>query len=225
MGAGKLRSDGFDAGHCVSVGWQALPQAARQAAALVESAFAQGLVDRAARGRQRNNWKSRGTWWNLNPTRMVADAEAPADVRRIRITGVTRGGAEGQLLYALDTDTVGGLFEYAPREDQERRVFHRNRFRARDLCRHPADGTLAFSVGHDDGSANIAVMESEGRGPREVTEGDSVDEAPSWSDAAATSGTSRRLSFSPPASAATRRGTGSRSGRTPSNGSISTPAT
>jgi hypothetical protein len=108
---------------------------------------------------------------------------------------LTRGGPDGQLLYALDTDTVGGLFEYAPREDQERRVFHRNRFRARDLCRHPVDGTLAFSVGHDDGSANIAVMESEGRGPREVTEGDSVDEAPSWSAASATAGMSRAVAF------------------------------
>src|SRR4051812_6567918 len=48
---------------------------------LVESAFAQGLADRAARGRQRNDWKAKGAWWNLNPTRMIADAEMPAEVR------------------------------------------------------------------------------------------------------------------------------------------------
>jgi hypothetical protein len=102
------------------------------------------------------------------------------DLRRVRITAVAQGARPGELVYALDTDQVGGLFVYDPTDKSERRLFHRNEFRARDLCRRPSGETIALSMPHEDGSANIATMELSGRGVREVTEGDSLDEAPSW---------------------------------------------
>ncbi len=98
----------------------------------------------------------------------------------IRFSGVAAGASGAELLYAIDTDFVGGLFQYDLKEGYERRLYHRNQFRASDLSRHPKDATLAFAIQLPDGTARLATMSPEGRGFKEVTEGDAVDEAPSW---------------------------------------------
>jgi hypothetical protein len=158
---------------------------------LVESPFVQGILDRVERGRERHEWKNQGMSWNIRAGGLGGfgglgggggDAALPAETRRIRFTGVTAGAAPGQLLYALDTDHVGGLFCRDLVEDHERRLIHRQQFRARDVARRTSDGTLALSLHKPDGTAHLAVMSAEGRGLREVTEGDAVDEAPSWAD-------------------------------------------
>lgn len=148
---------------------------------LLESPFVQGILDRVARARQNNDWKNAGMAWQFSSRQMSpAAAGASAETRRIRFSGVSRGGVEGELLYALDTDHVGGLFCFDTKEQHERRIFHRNGFVASDLSRHPSDGMLAMSLRAPDGSAGVAVMEAAGKGLKPVTEGDSVDEAPSW---------------------------------------------
>jgi hypothetical protein len=150
---------------------------------LVESPFVQGILDRVERNRERNDWKNQGAGWNLTPQAMMGlpgMAGAPVETRRIRFTGVTDAG-RGQLLYALDTDHVGGLFCRDLVEDHERRLLHRQQFRARDVARRASDGMLALSLHKDDGTAHLAVMSAEGRGLKQVTEGDAVDESPSWS--------------------------------------------
>jgi hypothetical protein len=134
-----------------------------------------------ARARQNNEWKSAGMAWQFSSRGMSPGAAGPAaETRRIRFSGVSRGGAEGELLYALDTDHVGGLFSLDTGAQYERRIFHRNGFVAADLSRFPGDGTLALSMRAPDGSSCVAVMEGGGKGLKSVTEGDSVDESPSW---------------------------------------------
>lgn len=146
---------------------------------LVESVFAQQILDRVERNRQRNDWKE-GMAWSFATQRMQLGVSAAGEVRSIRFTGVAAGRTARELFYAIDTDYVGALFEYDPKEGYERRLFHRNHFRPRDLCCHGESGMLAFSLPADDGTACITVIDPQGRGLREVTEGDSVDEAPSW---------------------------------------------
>lgn len=150
---------------------------------LIDSPFVQGILDRVSRDRQRNEWKAQGgIGWNFGARSMMPmPGQPPAEVRRVQYTGVGRGAGAGELVYAIDTDHVGGLFAFQTADNSERRLFHRNQFRPRDLVRHPIDGTLAFSLAEPDGSANIAILTPDGRGLRELTEGDSVDEAPSWS--------------------------------------------
>jgi hypothetical protein len=148
---------------------------------LIESPFVQGLLDRVARTREKNDWKSSGMAWQFSSRQMSPNAAGPStETRRIRFSGVSRGGADGELLYALDTDHVGGLFSLDTKEHYERRIFHRNGFVAADLSRYPGDGMLALSLRAPDGTAGIAVMEAGGKGLKSVTEGDSVDESPSW---------------------------------------------
>jgi hypothetical protein len=149
------------------------------AARLLDSPFVQGILDRVSRDQQRNDWKSR-TWQLSRALVPVPNAGAVAEIRRVQYTGVSRGEGSRQLVYAIDTDHVGGLFSFDIADGHERRLFHRNQFRANDLVRHPTDGTLALSLRQQDGSACIATLSAEGKGLKEVTEGDSVDEAPSW---------------------------------------------
>lgn len=148
-------------------------------ARLLDSPFVQGILDRVSRDRQRNDWKS-GTWQLSRALVPMPNAGAVAEVRRVQYTGISRGDGNRQLVYAIDTDHVGGLFAFDIADGLERRLFHRNQFRANDLVRHPTDGTLALSLRKEDGSACIATLSAEGKGLKEITEGDSLDEAPSW---------------------------------------------
>ncbi|HEY7116495.1 MAG TPA: hypothetical protein VH475_07915 [Tepidisphaeraceae bacterium] len=158
------------------------------AAKLVQSTFAQEMIDRANRDRQRNEWKSSSAGWmssSRGPLLLAGMNAQQEDARKILITGLSRGCAPHELLYALETESVGGLFVYDANAGEERRLFHRQQFRARDLARHPSEDLIALSNRYDDGTANIALMPPNGKGLRDVTEGDSVDEAPAWVPGAA----------------------------------------
>src|SRR5690348_6431291 len=133
--------------------------AAASEATLVESPFVQGILDRLERNRERNEWKNGG--WSFSAASfmgMGGMSRVPVETRRIRFTGVTSGGNPGQLLYALDTDHVGGLFRRDLVQDQEQRLLHKQQFRARDVARRPSDGMLAMSLQQPDGTAHLAVM-------------------------------------------------------------------
>jgi hypothetical protein len=159
-----------------------LKTADSSSAKLIQSTFAQEMIDRSARDRQRNEWKSQGMGWQASgmSSLFAARKGAGPETRKILITGLSRGGAPNEWLYALETESVGGLFVYDSASNEERRLFHRQQFRARDLARHPAEDLVALSHRHDDGTASIALMPPNGKGLRDVTEGDSVDEAPAW---------------------------------------------
>jgi hypothetical protein len=152
------------------------------AAKLIESPFVQGILDRVERDRERSEWKSQGMGWNFSSSMRnpMADMGLPADRRRIRFSGVTSAGDSKQLLYSLDTDHVGGLFQYELSDGFERRLYHRQQLRINDVCRHRDDGTLVFSMLAEDGTAHIGMMGAEGKGFKSITAGDAVDEAPSW---------------------------------------------
>ncbi len=148
---------------------------------LIESTFAQNAIDRAIRTQQRSGWKSGGFGPEMNPAAMLMGGRSALEpnVRKIRMESLARGPA-GELLYAMDMGTVGGIFSFELGESYEKRLFHRAEFRPRDLSRHPAHDSIVLSMRAVDGSANIAVLDVNGRGLREITEGDSVDESPTW---------------------------------------------
>jgi hypothetical protein len=151
-------------------------------ARLIDSHFAQEVLDRQERNRERHDWKGQGMAWQF--TQMPMGMRVPdTRVRQINFAGVARGASnEGQieLVYALRNGPVGGLFVWTASNGFERRLLHRNQFVPTDLARHPIDGTLSVSLRLNDGTANIGVINPEGKGLREMTEGDSVDECPSW---------------------------------------------
>ena len=146
---------------------------------LIESHFAQEMLDRQERNRQRNDWKQSGMAWGFN--RMPGMPSPNHSARPIRFSSLSRAReATGELAYSLQTDVVGGLFYWERKTGYERRLFHRADFQVLDLACHSDDGTIAVAVRMEDGAVNVAVMKPDGKGLREITAGDSTDECPAW---------------------------------------------
>lgn len=98
---------------------------------------------------------------------------------RPQIVGVAGGDRPNSMNYALWTGLVGAFLDYDFSENYERRVFHRENFHVSQLDRNARDGRLICRVG-DDGDSSLGLLEPDGRNARLVTEGDSIDGAPSW---------------------------------------------
>lgn len=149
---------------------------------LLESPFAQGVLDRAAQSAERHGWRQKEPGNPFAGNLLWGQNQRPSDVRKVAITGLTRAPADdaGQILYALDTGAVGGLFTYDLAASAENRLFHKQEFRADDIACHPAKALLALSHRAEDGSASIAIMQPGTRKLTPVTEGDARDEAPAW---------------------------------------------
>ena len=151
----------------------------------IESPFIEQMLERRERDRQNKKWRASGMMWNVTNAaeERAFDQAAAGDGRRVRFTSVAPGAGE-TLLYTIDTDTITGLFERALDSDDERRLVHKQGFALADLSRHPTTGRLAGSVRSADASANLIVTDADGGKPREVTEGDAMDEAPAWAPGA-----------------------------------------
>lgn len=146
----------------------------------IESEFAREVINRALQRNNKNQWKLAGEEENFAQRNMLwgVRAEDPT-LMRINIVTVTPGGKENELLYALDTQTVGGLFTYDIAEEKEKRIFHREGLFIRDLDKHPTHEDLVIcSQRQKNGTASIALCER--AGVQAITEGDCIDEAPSW---------------------------------------------
>ena len=155
----------------------------------IESHFGKEVVERALRMQQQNEWKTRKQGTPFGGSMLWGVQSADPRAAQVSISGVTHGGAN-DLFFVLNTEATGGLFRYDWQEQRERRLFHKEHFRARDLDWHSGHQMLVGSQSFENGTANIIVMNAEGRDLRQLTEGDSVDEAPSWMP-----GTERRILF------------------------------
>lgn len=145
------------------------------------SQFAMHYEDRQARQQQAHGWKDRsGLWGEFGMGSPFGSMAGPAAPRRIRFSSAALGTHAGEVSYLVDFGHMTGLFQQALDDRGERRLFHRNDFPARELACDRESGMLAMSVAQPDGSSRIAVCEPDGRLVREVTDGDTVDEAPSW---------------------------------------------
>lgn len=156
----------------------------------VESAFVQRIRDRVERERERHGWRGDGMMWNMMSPIAMRSSMAPSEpVRDARFVSVANG-RDGLMLYSIATSQVGGLFEFDPTNNEERRLVHKAGFNAEALTSNPKTGELAFCIRNNDGTAAIGVADERGGKHHPVTEGDSLDECPSW-----VPGEGRRLVF------------------------------
>ncbi len=166
----------------------------------IDSKFAGEVQARVEAGRRRHGWKAGGED-GLIPRRTLwgrTAAEGPPS--RVEFTAVARG-EPGEILYALRIDEVGGLFRYRLAEGEEVRLLHRTDFLAGELARNSEGGCLAYSQVTEAGAANLVVRRTDEASGREVTEGDSLDQAPAWVE-----GQRARLVFQSAGIARDRRG-------------------
>ena len=97
-----------------------------------------------------------------------------------RLVSTVPGEESGQFAYILVTESVGAFLKFDTEEDYETRVFHKENFFASELDRNPTTKDLVCKVGQNHGPSQIARMSPEGRDLMPLTEGDSMDGAPTW---------------------------------------------
>ncbi|HEY3450803.1 MAG TPA: hypothetical protein VGK67_30885 [Myxococcales bacterium] len=148
---------------------------------VVESKFGLAVRDRAVRSQNVHSWKTegRGAQFMMGGAFWGGPRRDPAAMR-IAMTSVARAREPGKLLYALETDEVGGLFAVDLAGGEEQRLFHGNSMRVQHPATRPEVELIACSVPQPAGTANLAVMRADGSELLEVTEGDSLDLSPSW---------------------------------------------
>ncbi|HAV63925.1 MAG TPA: hypothetical protein DCY13_16360 [Verrucomicrobiales bacterium] len=144
----------------------------------IDSAFAQSIHDKALRAQQRNSWKNDGGGFFSGA--MLWGRGAGSDPDPVWITSVGRGREQGQFVFSLTSGSLCALLSSDRLGAEERRLWNNNKQRLQHVSQHPQTGDFAFSVTHQNGTANLGVMIGGDAGVSEVTEGDSMDTAPSW---------------------------------------------
>jgi hypothetical protein len=147
----------------------------------VESEFGRGVQERSQRGQSQKAWKNRTLMEMMMPPGLVQQMQTQIQeaIVNISITSICKAAA-GKVLYALESDTVSGIFTFDPSRDREDRLFHNADFRVSHLDLQPETDVIACSTTYSNGSVNIATMPIDGSRPRDMTEGDSIDLAPRW---------------------------------------------
>lgn len=154
----------------------------------VVSRFGEEMKARALREGERSSWKFReSSKGGIFGSGMLWGGRGSQEIALVppRITGVVRPPDKDSFYYFLETEVVGGLFHYDRLQNEERRIFHKEGFRAKDPDFHAGAGLFAFSLPFPNGTSGISLADAEGRNLQRLTEGDSVDEAPSWLPATA----------------------------------------
>lgn len=147
----------------------------------IDSKFGKDVRDRALRIQERNAWKTQGSGARfMTGGRLWNAPDRDPAAMRIAIAGISRGCEPGDVLYSLETADVAGVFSVRHETGEERRLFHSAEARVRHVSAS-ADGELvACALAGASGTAHIAVMRADGTEFVDVTEGDSIDLAPSW---------------------------------------------
>ena len=147
----------------------------------IDSKFGDSVRERAAQIHNRNSWKTQGAGAKFMSGGLLWGRQPgdPTDIR-VDITGICSGCNPGELFYSLSTDDIGGVFLLRDRAADELRLLHTADFRVRRLAAGRGQDSLACVLHRKGGIACIAVMRSDGTEMRDVTQGDTVDDAPRW---------------------------------------------
>lgn len=149
--------------------------------AVHECQFATDMERRQQQSIDKNAWLSGGGEDSLFSRSTVwgnrATGRQPGP--RPRIVAVSGGDRQESMVYSLWTGKVGAFLDYDFAEKYERRVFHRENFMISEMDRNASSGRLICRLG-DGTESSLALLDSDGRNARAITEGDSTDGAPSW---------------------------------------------
>jgi hypothetical protein len=148
----------------------------------IDSKFGESVRQRAAQINSRNAWKTQGTGAKFMSGSLLWGRNADDDPTEIpiEITGISRGCKPGELFYSLSTPDIGGVFLLRDRATDELRLLHTADFRVRRLAAGFGQESLACVVQRKGGQSCIAVMRDDGTDMRDVTAGDTIDDAPHW---------------------------------------------
>jgi len=145
----------------------------------ITSAFVEDVRRREASIERKSGWKTKGTGARFMGAAALWDDEegrrAPA-----YFTALSRGRRPGEILYALTTGIVSGLFAYDLEKKEESRLVHGTEPPLHAIATSDDHRVVAMAKNQKNGARNLAVMREDGGDSALVTDGDTVDDAPSW---------------------------------------------
>ena len=146
----------------------------------VDSAYGNSIRERAVRAQQKHSWKASDESGSfLSGGALWGKSGNPGEVP-LSITSICGGKEAGGLIYSFESGGLCALLEVAQLGAEERRLWNDNRTRIRHVTMSRQNGDLAFSILHENGTANLGVKLAGEGGVKELTEGDSFDTAPRW---------------------------------------------
>lgn len=151
------------------------------AARTVDSVYGNSIRERAVRAQQKQSWKAAGgeDGSPFSGAALWGKAATATDVP-LAITSICGGKDAGALIYSFESGSLCALLEVAQLGAEEKRLWNDNRTRIRHVTVSRSTGDMAFSILHENGTANIGVKLNGEGGVKELTEGDSFDTAPRW---------------------------------------------
>ncbi len=145
----------------------------------IASPFVEGVRRREASIERKTSWKTSGTGARfMGAAALWDDAEgrrSPAI-----FTALGKGRRRGELLYAITTGPVSGLFAYDPKTKEEVRLVHGTDGAPQSVATSDDHCVIAMARDQKSGARNLSVMRDEGGDSALVTEGDTIDDAPAW---------------------------------------------
>ena len=172
----------------------------------IQSPFGQKVIDQTVRLNQKNEWKIKGAGSHFGGSILWGMDHLDTDTIKVNITSVTRNPDDNKFYYVLETESSGGLFVYDYNTKEEKRLFHKEKFKARDLDINGQTKEFVCSQQFTNGCSNLILISEDGTDIRDITQGDSIDDCPSWMP-----GNQRRILFQ--STGIARNHTGHASGR------------
>lgn len=146
----------------------------------IESPFGEWTRQRRLQIQSKNAWKNQGLRSMLNPQiPMITTDPLEKAVIPVSITSLCRNQPD-EILYTLECGEMGGLFRFNLQDTKEDRLFHTTDFRIGHLDYSPTHHLIACSKSYSTGISNLATLPLESVRSTDVTEGDSIDQAPRW---------------------------------------------
>jgi len=145
----------------------------------IQSTFATEIRNRMIRLQQKNNWKTEVNDTPFKGSMLWGVKQINIDRTPLNITSVIFNQYGDSLYYILESNTIGGLLYYDIASQTEKRLFHKENFNAYDIAYNPYRNILVGVRRYGNGSSNIMRFDLSGA-YRDITDGDSVDEAPCW---------------------------------------------
>jgi len=147
----------------------------------VDSPYAEQVRSRERQIRRRTAWKTQGTGAQfMAGGRTVLWGQEQDELPPARIVGLTRGREAGEIVYALSTGVVAGIFAQVVDSGTEQRILHDADLRLEDVALSVEDEAVAVSLQGKGGSSSIGILRDDAKGVRAVTDGDVLDRAPRW---------------------------------------------
>lgn len=146
----------------------------------LDSAYGNSIRERAVRAQQKHSWKAAGDDGSPFSGGALWGKAAKTDDVPLSITSICGGKDAGGLIYSFESGSLCALLEVAQLGAEEKRIWNDNRTRIRHVTMSRDKGHMAFSILHENGTANIGVKLNGEGGVKELTEGDSFDTAPRW---------------------------------------------